>query len=322
MITSSPWVRPAAAASAVPSDVTPVALVTGATGGLGRHISLHLAKEGYRLFLHGRDITRLETLSAEVRALGGTSPYLLAADFRDLGEVAALCEELGDATSRLDLLINNAGAGFEPDASSMCDGIGYTFKVNYLAPYLIMHRLFPMMRVSEDAVIVNVASLGQADLPADLRHAGSGGTAIVYGRSKLALIMATRSLADQAGDRAPAVFALHPGSMLDTNLTQSLLKRMPSWVGFCWRASRRLRPTVAAAAGFVVTVAREGAGGRRSGTFWTVKGPGRARPQAGDPLARARLEAFSREAVEPFLSQPSRYAGLGEDQAEFETGPL
>jgi len=284
-------------------DDAPVALVTGASGGLGQPIALRLAKDGYRLFLHGRDALRLAALSAEVRAAGGASPHVIRADFRDLGEVAALCEEVERATGRLDLVINNAGTGFELAAGTK--GLAPTFQVNYLAPYLIMHRLRRLMSGVEGSAIVNVASVGQADLPKDLEEAGRGPDAMVYGRSKLALIMATRSLAALVGERAPAVYAVHPGSMLDTNLTHSLLKRMPRWVGFCWRASRRLRPTVDMAADFVVAVAAEKPRMRPSGTFWTRKGPGRVRPQAADAIARDRLEAFSRDAVAPFLDRIS-----------------
>jgi NAD(P)-dependent dehydrogenase (short-subunit alcohol dehydrogenase family) len=288
----------------------PAALVTGATGGLGRPIALRLAKDGYQLFLHGRDAGRLAALGAEVQAAGGAPPHTIRSDFRDLEDVAALCEAVEEQTGRLDLVINNAGTGFavEPDGSS-------TFQVNYLAPYLIMHRLLPLMRGVEGAAIVNIASLGQADLPEDLRQAGGGPDAVVYGRSKLALVMATRSLAERVGEGTPAVYALHPGSMLDTDLTRSLLKRMPRWVGFCWRASRRLRPSVGTVAGFVVAVATERPKMRPSGTFWTAKGLGRARPQAADAIARDKLEAFSRDTVAPFLERASDAADSSRAQA-------
>jgi NAD(P)-dependent dehydrogenase (short-subunit alcohol dehydrogenase family) len=300
-----------------PDAAAPVALVTGATGGLGRHIALRLAKDGYRLLLQGRDVVRLAELSAEVRAAGGPSPQVIRADFRDLENVAALCETVERTTGRLDLVLNNAGTGFqyEPDLTSGGDSIAPTFQVNYLAPYLIMHRLLPLMRGVEGSAIVNIASLGQADLPEDLRQARRGPDAIVYGRSKLALIMATRSLAERLGEGPPAVYALHPGSMLDTGLTRALLERMPPWVGLCWRASRRLRPTVDRAAGFVVAVAAERPRTRPSGTFWTAKKLGRARPQAAIAIVREELEAFSRDAVAPFFGGTSEDSNRSRAQA-------
>ena len=300
-----------------PDGGAPVALVTGATGGLGRPIALRLAQAGYHLLLHGRDVGRLAALSAEMTTAGGAPPHIIRADFRDLEDVAALCKAVEENTARLDLVINNAGAGFalEPDEPSRSQCTAPAFQVNYLAPYLIMHRLLRLMRGVEGSAILNIASLGQADLPKDLRQMGSGPDPIVYGRSKLALIMATRSLAGQVGEGAPAVYALHPGSMLDTNLTRSLLKRMPRWVGFCWRASRRLRPTVDSAAGFIVAVAVERPRMRPSGTFWTVNGPGRAKPQAADAVARDELEAFSRDAIAPFLGPASEDADSSRAQA-------
>lgn len=299
----------------MPPDVArPFALLTGATGGLGRPVALRLAQKGYRLFLHGRDLVRLAALSAEVRAAGGPSPYIVQADFGDLSDVAALCEQIESTTGRLDLIVNNAGTGFERDMVRR-EGIAPTFQVNYLAPYLITNRLLPLMRDVDGSAVINVASLGQADLPDGLRQAESGPDAVVYGRSKLALIMATRSLAEQIGEDGPAIYAVHPGSMLDTRLTHSLLRRMPPWVGFCWRASRRLRPTVESAADFVAAVATERQQVHRSGTFFTAKGPGRTRRQAADAIARDKLEAFSRETVAPYLADPSHAIGLSKLRA-------
>jgi NAD(P)-dependent dehydrogenase (short-subunit alcohol dehydrogenase family) len=305
-----------------PEVPAPVALVTGATGGLGREIARRLARDGYRLFLHGRDAVRLAALSAELREAGPSAPHVLVADLADPASVAAMCEEVESSIDRLDLLINNAGTGFEPVGTSPAAVGVRTFQVNYLAAYLIMHRLLPLMQGVEGSAIVNLASKGQSDLPEDLAQAGKAPAAIAYGRSKLALIMATRSLGEREPAGRPAVFAVHPGSMLDTGMTRSLLQRMPSWVGFVWRATRRLRPTVEAAAGFVVDVARDGGRTRHSGTFWTPKGPGQAKAQASDPVALDRLETFSREAVAPFLTRASHSRTAKERVGTVETGPL
>jgi NAD(P)-dependent dehydrogenase (short-subunit alcohol dehydrogenase family) len=288
------------------------ALVTGATGGLGQEISIQLAREGLQLFLHGRDRSRLTELALKIERTHAPPPEILTADFADLGSVATLCAELESRTEGLDLLINNAGTGFQANPVT-ADGYRRTFQVNYLAPYLLTRRLLPLMRGRRGATVVNVASTGQADLPATLARSGEAPSAVAYGQSKLALIMATRTLAEELGGCPPRVLAVHPGSMLDTQLTHILLARMPRWVTLAWRLSRQFRPTVAQSARFVADCALNPGDDPPSGTFLTAKGPGRIRRQASDPAARQALETFSMAAIncfpapEPAVSKPGEY---------------
>jgi NAD(P)-dependent dehydrogenase (short-subunit alcohol dehydrogenase family) len=305
-----------------PKEESPTALITGATGGLGRRIALSLARDRYKLFLHGRDIVRLAALSAEIEGKGAPRPQLLQARFDELDQVASLCDQVAGKTARLDLLINNAGTGFEATDPLTIDGYRRSFQVNYLAPCLLMHRLLPLIRQGEGSAVINIASLAQADLPPSLSSIDKAPAAIAYGRSKLALIMATQSFAEAMGSYGPKLFALHPGSLLDTQLTRSLLKQMPAWVGFCWRLLRPLRPTVEEAAAFVTSFATD-VSKRPSGSFWTAKGPGRARPQASDPQARATLEAFTKQALDPFLRVPAaRWPWTSREATTVGAGPL
>jgi NAD(P)-dependent dehydrogenase (short-subunit alcohol dehydrogenase family) len=303
-----------------PSRPPRTALVTGATGGLGREISLRLAREGYRLFLHGRDPGRLDDLAGTAERLGAVRPTILVARFEALGAAAAMCAELESRVPGLDLLINNAGTGFHTNAVTV-DGHRSIFQVNYLVPCLLMRRLLPLMRGRRGATILNIASTGQADLPATLARCGDAGEALAYGQSKLALIMATRTLADDLGPRGPRVFALHPGSMLDTGLTRTLLARMPRWVTLAWKGTRRLRPSVEQAARFVVERGLDADEAWPNGSFLTAKGLGRIRPQADDPAARRALQAFTRSAIDCFLTAepPPSSRAKSEAFAEMDT---
>ncbi len=89
---------------------TKVALVTGASSGIGRGVALALAKAGYTVVLAGRRIALLEEVARE----GGTCCIPVAADVTNESSVAALFAQIGGECGRLDLLFNNAGIGAPP----------------------------------------------------------------------------------------------------------------------------------------------------------------------------------------------------------------
>ena len=89
----------------------PVALVTGATAGLGRSFAGALAANGHDLVLVARDGTRLEQVAAELRAEHGVGCEVLVADLADRGQLRTVERRVADPARPVDLLVNNAGAG-------------------------------------------------------------------------------------------------------------------------------------------------------------------------------------------------------------------
>ena len=141
----------------------PIALITGATDGVGRMVARRLAAQGFHILAHGRDRDRGVSLVAEIEKGGGSAAFF-AADFSALAEVRALADTILQHTDRLDLLINNAGigtAGGGPRRRTSADGHELRFAVNYLAGFLLTHRLLPLLKKSTPARIVNVSSAGQ-----------------------------------------------------------------------------------------------------------------------------------------------------------------
>ncbi|MEA2847351.1 MAG: hypothetical protein QOG78_2632, partial [Rhodospirillaceae bacterium] len=139
------------------------ALVTGATDGVGRVVARELAKQGWRVLVHGRDRQRGEALVQEIGQAGGNATFL-AADLALLAEVRRLANEVRKETNRLELLINNAGIGTvgnTPGRQTSADGHELRFAVNYLAGFLLTHLLLPLLKASTPARIVNVSSAGQ-----------------------------------------------------------------------------------------------------------------------------------------------------------------
>src|SRR6266566_5462521 len=140
-----------------------VILITGATDGLGKAVAIQLARNGATLLLHGRDEARGERTLAEIRAqTGNTRLTWYRADFSKLAQVRVLAERLAREQERIDVLLNNAGIGTTLPGGGKRqeseDGYELRFAVNFLAPFLLTRLLFPTLRQSAPARIVNVSS--------------------------------------------------------------------------------------------------------------------------------------------------------------------
>jgi len=202
-----------------------VALVTGATDGLGRALGERLAGLGMTVHLHGRSAEKLAAAAGEiVAATGNERVFTHRADLASLAEVRALADEVG-ALDALHLLINNAGIGSglpdSPDREESRDGIELRFAVNYLAGFVLTERLLPLLQRSAPARIVQVASRGQAAIDFDDPMLAStfyeGRRA--YAQSKLAQITYAVDLAGRLGpDSGVTINALHPSTYMPTKI--------------------------------------------------------------------------------------------------------
>jgi NAD(P)-dependent dehydrogenase (short-subunit alcohol dehydrogenase family) len=131
-----------------------VALVTGATSGIGHATALQLAAQGATVIVHGRDASRGAAVVAEIEKSGGSARFV-SAELDEPGEGLRLAEEVGD----VDILINNAGfAWFGPSAKLDADTLDQLFAANVQAPYLLVSVLAPKMVARGGGVIINIAS--------------------------------------------------------------------------------------------------------------------------------------------------------------------
>jgi NAD(P)-dependent dehydrogenase (short-subunit alcohol dehydrogenase family) len=175
-----------------------VALVTGATSGIGQSAAVQLAAQGAAVIVHGRDATRGVAVVAEIENAGGTARFV-GADLGEPAEALRLAEEVGD----VDVLVNNAGfAWFGPSAKLSVNTLDRLFAANVHAPYLLVSVLAPKMVRRGNGVIINVASragtVGQPDTAA-------------YGATKAALASLARSWAAEYGPAGIRVNAISPG---------------------------------------------------------------------------------------------------------------
>jgi NAD(P)-dependent dehydrogenase (short-subunit alcohol dehydrogenase family) len=216
-----------------PSRAEQVAIVTGATAGIGLHTALGLAGGGMQVVLVGRDPGRTERARRLVAERSGSRQVTSAlADFASLAAVRRLAETILAAHPRIDVLVNNAGL-ISPRLQLSEDGYEMTIAVNHLAPFLLTNLLLDRLRASAPARIVTVASQAhrgaRLDL-AELARPREWTPLVAYGRSKLCNILFTRALARRLDPREVTAACLHPGMV-----ATAIGDHAGSVAGFGWR---------------------------------------------------------------------------------------
>jgi NAD(P)-dependent dehydrogenase (short-subunit alcohol dehydrogenase family) len=141
-----------------------VAVVTGATAGIGRAVAVRLAAQGFRVLAVGRDRTRGEAVLGELGAARATGEdaadhRLLVADLASMAGTAELAVEVARHTDRVDALVCCAGIfALRPEWTD--EGLERTFALNYLSRFLLVRRLEPLLTASPSARVVLVANAG------------------------------------------------------------------------------------------------------------------------------------------------------------------
>ena len=179
------------------------ALVTGGNSGIGRAVALKLAARGAHVIISGRDGGRGQEAVAAIRAAGGKADFV-PADLADVASVRSLAREaaaLGDG--HVDILINNAAVfPFAPTPDVPVEEFDSVFEVNVRAPFYLVAELAPLMAKRGGGAVVNlttmVATYGQAGMS-------------LYGASKAALQLLTKSWAAEFGPAGVRVNAVSPG---------------------------------------------------------------------------------------------------------------
>ena len=186
----------------MPTAPSPVALVTGASAGLGRALASALAERGWRLLLNARRPSPLREVQRELAAL--TTVEAVSGDVRDEILLLQLAERLDAFGWRPGLVVNNASllgpSPRPPLLEAPAEALHAVYHANAIAPLSLLAKLAD--RLADDPVIVNVSSDAAAEA-----YPGWG----VYGAAKAALDHASRVLALERPDWR--VYAFDPGDM-------------------------------------------------------------------------------------------------------------
>jgi len=189
-----------------------VAIVTGASRGIGRAISVSLAQEGATVVLAARSIRKLQETADKVTEAGGKAEIVVT-ELTEEEAIKNLVETTGEKFDRLDILVNNAGvthsAGLEQTTTEDWE---HCMQVNARAPFILCREALGLLRKSQAGYIINIASVvGVKGYP--LQSA--------YTSSKHALRGMTISLADELKGSNIRVHLLCPGGV-DTELVQKV----------------------------------------------------------------------------------------------------
>lgn len=188
----------------MPESKNKTALITGASSGLGAEFAHQLAAMGYDLILVARREEQLEKLGTMVQSKHGVKTTILLADLSTLEDIEHVSTEI-NATSNLELLVNNAGFGTTGRFSQVeAEKQLAMLQVHMIAPVMLCRAILPGMISKNHGAIINVASLAGI-MP--IRN-------VLYHSSKAFLIKFSEGLAAELRDSDIRVQALCPGFIL------------------------------------------------------------------------------------------------------------
>lgn len=246
-----------------------VAIVTGATSGLGRIAAERLAGLGARVVLVGRDGAKLAQTHREIVAATGNGELVAErADLALMSEVRGLAERLLQSQPALHVLVNNA-AVLPGQRETTAEGLELAFATDLLSPFLLTSLLLPRLRDSAPARIVNVLSGGMylsgidVDDLQSMRGRYDGSRA--YARAKRGLMILTEHWAERLAGSGVVVNAMHPGWADTPGVRRSL-------PGF-HRLTRAVLRSPEQGADTIVWLAAAPEAGQVSGKFWLDREP-------------------------------------------------
>jgi NAD(P)-dependent dehydrogenase (short-subunit alcohol dehydrogenase family) len=187
-----------------------IALVSGASRGIGEAIAHGLAEQGARVICASRKLEACEIVAQAIRDKGGQATAM-ACHAGDLEAIDALFEAITAQLGGIDILINNSGTNpyFGPVAETPVAAFDKTVEVNFRGPFFLCEKAVAMMRERGGGAIVNVASIDGIS---------AGNMQGVYSTTKAAMISMTQAFALENGQYGIRVNALCPG-LTETKFT-------------------------------------------------------------------------------------------------------
>lgn len=179
-----------------------IALITGASRGLGRAIALALGNEGAQISLVARDVVKLEAVKSEIESAGGKAS-LFAADVTDEETVLKLEKQISDQLGRVQILVNNAGINIRKNLVDFSlEEWHSVIDTNLTSVFLMCRTFVPHMRGTGYGRVVNLTSI--------MSHVSLPGRS-AYSSSKAALLGLNRALALELAAEGITVNGISPG---------------------------------------------------------------------------------------------------------------
>jgi NAD(P)-dependent dehydrogenase (short-subunit alcohol dehydrogenase family) len=209
-----------------------IAIVTGATGGIGRWIALGLARAGRHVILIGRDRARGEAAQSWIaKQVPSANTELLISDLSSLSETRNVGKVILSRYPKIAALVNNAGI-FDTRPITTVEGYDRVLATNLLSPLVLTRTLLPALDAGAPSRIVNIGSStsDRARIDPDNLVLGRHWTMRrAYSQSKLAMMMTTFALAKRLEGSGVVASVVHPG------LVATGLVRTGGIIGVIWR---------------------------------------------------------------------------------------
>lgn len=199
-----------------------VAVITGASSGVGKAAAIMLAAQGWHIIAHGRDAERTAAAERDIRAAAapGAKVDMIRGDLALLSDTARMATEIAALTDKVHALLCNAG-GVRAERLITSEGNEATFAGNHLGHFLLTNKLMPLLRAaaasSEPGAVrvVSVSSTGHLTSPPfdwdDPQMINNWISGRAYCLAKLCNILFTRELAKRVASDGIVAHAMHPG---------------------------------------------------------------------------------------------------------------
>ena len=201
----------------MPDQTGRVAIVTGANSGIGAEAAVALAAKGAHVVLAVRSLERGQAVQERIaRRLPAATAVVEQVDMADLTSIRAFAGRMAEHLPQVDVLLNNAGLGMQPERAVTADGFERQFGTNHLGHFALTGLLIPALLRAPAPRVVAIASLAHrtgridfADLQGERRYNGSK----AYSQSKLANLMFAFELDRRARAQRSRLISLaaHPG---------------------------------------------------------------------------------------------------------------
>lgn len=272
-----------------------VAIVTGATSGLGRRTASELARLGASVTLVGRNPEKTAAVVESIRRETGNSKLRAEiADLSEMEQIRALAERI---EAPVHILVNNAGV-LLPERSETREGFETSFATNLLGHFLLTNLL--VNKLERPARIVNVSSGGmytQRIRVDDLQmKRGRYDGAVAYARAKRGQVILTELWAEALHERGVVVHSMHPG-WADTPGVSDSLPRF-------YKLTKPLLRTPAQGADTIVWLCASVAAGQSTGQFWHDR-----RPRPTHRFSKTTESPEERESLWAQLAELSGWSG-------------
>lgn len=278
-----------------------VAVVTGASSGLGKEAAKALAAQGWRIIAIGRNAGRSAFAEAEIRSVAAPDARvdMLVANLAVLADTERLARDIAGLTDRIDVLANNAG-GMASGLVITAEGNEANFTGNYLGPFLLTQLMLPLLRKAAanaprgSVRIINTSSDASEMVSTinldDMQNIANFSVGAAYCGSKLANVLHARALAMRLAGDGIVAHSFHPGTV-----ASNFFADVPA-------ATRAYTDTLdkmseADGADTLIWLATSPEGAHDSGTYWHRRAPRAPNPLIDDNAFIARFWAASERQV-------------------------